>query len=158
MKFAAKTEETLTRESLLPVGEYDFEVIGAEDKKSKNGNDMIELNLKVFRPDSGFVYVRDYLMEKMPFKLIHFCKTVGIMANYEAGDFSASDCVGQAGRVLLKIEEQEGYQPKNSVKDYAVKKDGAAEPPKAKTTAASGGTAPTDDGIPFHPDHALHSL
>lgn len=126
MKFNPKSEEQLVRESLLEAGTYDFEVIEAKDATSKNGNEMISLNMKVFRHDDGFIHVRDYLLESMAFKLIHFCATTGLTAKYEAGTLVAEDCQGVAGKVILKVEEQVGYPPKNVVKDYAKPKTAAA--------------------------------
>lgn len=146
MKFTAKTEDQIARESLLDAGEYDFEVANAEDKVSKAGNDMIELTLKVFRPDGGFIPSRDYLMEKMAFKLIHFCKSVGLMPSYDAGTLTAQECVGRAGRLKLVVEEQPGYQPRNAVKDYIAVKDGEAAKTTIKKPAPA---AAADDGVPF---------
>lgn len=117
MRFTPKTNEELQREALLEPGYYDFEVVSAEDAVSKSGSEMIALKLRIFS-DRGERSVRDWLLPNMSYKLRHFAETTGLLPAYEAGTFNAEDCKGRTGRVLLKIETQEGYQPKNSVRDY----------------------------------------
>lgn len=127
MKFTPKSQDTITREErerkakrLLPPGDYDFEVIQAEDKVSNAGNDMIKLTLRVFAPDGTTVLVDDYLMEKMAYKLRHFADGTGLTARYDSGEMVAFDCVGASGKVTLKHETSEKYDPKCVVKDYVV--------------------------------------
>lgn len=112
-----KREEAL----LLQKGDYDFEVTEAIEKTSKSGNPMIQVRLKVFHEDS-FRFVTDYLMEKMAFKLRHFAESVGLLEEYNAGQFDASNLVGASGVVKLEIEPAKGaFAAKNSVKDYAIR-------------------------------------
>lgn len=151
MKFVPKSEDDLKRESLLDPGTYDFEVVSAEDAVSKSGNEMIAIKLRIFS-DRGERSVRDWLMPSMGFKLRHFTETTGMVAAYDAGTFNAEDCKGRTGRVLLKVETQEGYSPKNSVRDYEKAKE-AREPamtpePKAVLPRPAVGGAPVDE-IPF---------
>lgn len=151
MQFTPKTEEELKRESLLPPGLYDFDVMEAEEKVSKQGNDMIALKLKVFS-DTGERHVRDWLMPSMGFKLRHFAETTGLVGAYEAGTLKAEDCKGRSGKVFLVIKDSEQYGPQNSVKDYEKAKKGLepalTEPPKA-TAPSPAAIAAANDGIPF---------
>ena len=102
---------------LLPAGEYPFEVLEAEDAVSQKGNEMIKLKINAFGPKYG-KHVYDYLLEKMAFKLRHFCETVGIADQYARGKIDTTGLLGRSGRVILAIEEREGYEPRNVVKDY----------------------------------------
>jgi hypothetical protein len=133
MRFTPKTPEELEFENLLPKGEYDFEVVKAEDAVSKkSGKEMIKVNLKVFHGE-GFQFVTDYLMEAMAFKLRHFFETVGMINAYEAGAIEAADLVGCAGKVKIDIEPASGdYAAKNVVKDYGSKAAKKAEKDAAK--------------------------
>lgn len=132
MNFQPKTEEELQAEAVMPGGEYDFEVIEAADTISKrSGNDMITAKLKVFAPDGSFRTVTDYLMEKMAWKLRHFCEATGLMDKYDAGTLAARNCEGRAGRVILQVDPErksedgtKTYSPKNSVKDYVASAGG----------------------------------
>lgn len=149
MKFPPKTDEQIARENCLPIGDYDFEVVTAEDKISQKGNPMIALQLRVFDSGGRPFTVRAYLMEAMAFQMRHFCYAVGLGEKYEAGELLAADCVGRAGRLTLKIEEQAGYMPKNAVKDYIVLEAGAVAPAPNAAPRQPMTTAPGNDEPPF---------
>ena len=149
MKFQPKTEEQLQRESLLEPGIYDFEVQSAEDTTSSAGNDMIATTLKVFRPDGGHILVNDWLLEKMAFKLIHFCRTTGLDAIYDSGDLAAQHCLGRSGKVLLIIKQDPGYAPKNAVKDYHAPKEAPKGMGKDAPVAVRQAAVMKDDEPPF---------
>ncbi len=145
MKFEPKSEKQIIEENLTPEGEYDFEVVHAEEKQSSKGNEMIELSLKVFVGEKTRL-ISDYLLEAMAFKLIHFCEATGLSDRYEAGILSAFDCIGSTGKLELVIQPGKGtYGPKNSVKDYIP--DG--EPRKRELPEAMKGPKFEDDSIPF---------
>lgn len=125
---------------LLPEGVYDFQVKSAEDCVSKKGNPMIKLGLTIWDKEGRERQVTDYLMAAMMFKLKHFCDAVGLEEKYKAGSFAALDCLNKSGKCKLKIEESDGYQPKNSVKDYLKSQEAV----KAKNEAEF-----LDDPLPF---------
>jgi hypothetical protein len=147
MRFTPKTEDQIQAESLFPDGEYDFQCIDAVDKVSQSGNEMIAVKLQVYSDDGRQTFVNDYLMEKMLYKLLRFCQWGNLAAKYEAGELTADDCIGVSGRVLLKKEEQEGYKPKNAVKNYA--KRGEGDEAKAKPARKSHEVVGPQDDIPF---------
>jgi hypothetical protein len=146
VKLTPKTEEQIKLERLLPIGDYPFQVVSAEDKISKKGKEMIALELSVFAPDGTSRKVRDWLLDAMAFKMRHYCYAVGLGPAYESGDLTAEMCVGRSGTVTLKIEEQEGYEPKNAVKDYVPaegeQKAAARQVVKAPVNAASDANEP----------------
>lgn len=149
MQFKSKTDDEIQRESLIPAGVYDFQVISAQDKKSKtSGADMIALELSIYVGDKERV-CKDWLMESMAFKLRHFCYAVGLGSKYEDGSLTAADCNGRAGKVRLVVKESEQYGPQNNVKDYVVPDADAKEPAMTPATATKAAAAPVDDGIPF---------
>lgn len=120
LNFTPRTEEELKKTLLLPEGEYDFEVTGAEDTVSKQGNAMIKLTLKVFAPDGNTTPVYDYLLEALEYKVKHFCDSVGLINEYQAGTLDADMCSNRMGRCFLKIDKDKTgkYDDKNMVKDY----------------------------------------
>lgn len=124
MQFQPKTEEEIASEFVFPEGDYDFEVIASRDEISKAGNDMIALEIRCFNGDDQ-TNVRDWLLEKMAFKLRHFCATAGLMDEYESGILEAMHCLGRSGRVTLKVEKNPDYPDKNVVKDYVKPEDAA---------------------------------
>ncbi len=159
MQFTPKSEAQIIQESLLPDGVYPFTVQVAQEKTSKlkedgsGGNPMIEVQLEVFDADGRGHKMKDYLMEKLHYKLLHFMQAVGLSAEYETGNVPADIIQGRSGMVQIRTEPASGqYMPKNSVKDY-VKPDANAVPtaqpsPRATKPADAGGASP-DDSPPF---------
>lgn len=147
MQFTPKTEEEIIKGTLLPEGFYPFEVMDAEDKTSKSGNEMIVLKLKVFGQDGSQRHVYDYLLESMALKLIHGAQTMGLEEKYNSGQLLAIDFLGRTGTVHLIIDDKQStYDPKNSVKDY--KKD-AGEVAGKQAESSQPAAQMEDDEIPF---------
>ena len=147
MKFQPKTDKEIAEMNLWPEAQYSFEVLEAVDKASKAGNDMIELKLKVYNDDGGFIFVKDYLLESLAYKLKHAATVCGLSDQYAAGTLAGGDFVGKAGTIKLKIQKSKdaAYADKNVVGDYVVKKDGETSPPVGHPA----GDALPDDSIPF---------
>lgn len=150
MKFTPKTEEEIQKESSKfgpwPNGVYDFEVFEAEDKTSKNGNDMLVLTLHIFNPDGHRRTVYDYLLENIPHKLKHAAEACGLHRQYTSGSLDKDDFYGKTGRLKLGIQpERDGYPAKNVVRDYLPAKpvNGAA------VSAPVSRKVDLDDEIPF---------
>jgi hypothetical protein len=145
MQFQSKTEQQIQEENLIPVGDYDFTVQKAEEKKSKAGNDMIVIDMDIYVGDKARPF-KDYLMESMAYKLRHFCYAVGLGAKYDAGTLTAQDCIGKSGKVKMAQKQNGDYGLQNNVKDYIV---GEAKSEPAHTPAPSRPTrpapAPEDD-------------
>lgn len=121
MKFQPRSSHEIDTANLYQPGEYDFEVMSADNKTSKNGNEMIALKVKVFGTDGGQRHVYDHLMslEKVAYKLRHFCEATGLIAKYEAGSLEAADCELKTGRLVLAIDSKnKDYPPKNVIRDY----------------------------------------
>jgi len=150
MQFTPKTQKQLDEERLLPEAEYPFEISGAEEKTSKKGNEMIELTVRVFKPDGTFELVTDYIMEAMPYKLLHCCETTGLKDKYNSGDLTADEFICKSGHLKLIIQPEGDWPAKNSVKDYISSKDASGrDPNKPVPVKAKPAAADLDDDIPF---------
>ena len=160
MNFAPKTEKQLAEERLIPAGNYPFEVIASEAKQSKAGNDMIELSLRVFMPDGSSRQLLDWLMEKMAYKLFHFCAYTGLAQKYEAGTLTAEDCNGRSGFVKIGIQADKSgqYPDRNNVADYVRSLDGKmtsggiaslGRPQPTEAQLANQDNAPATEDVPF---------
>lgn len=150
MRVTPKSDEEIEKEQekFRPLkGVFDFEVIEASEGISKAGNDMIKLTLGVWRPDGSQLFVYDYLLDAMAFKVKHFCEAVGLTDRYEAGDLVAFDCKGKGGRVELKIEKDDKGNDKSVVKDY-VKREISANGKQPPAGLLDEGK-PLNDEIPF---------
>lgn len=145
MQFNPEEEQDIRKAMLLEPGEYDFQVQEAEDKTSKQGNEMIALNLKVYGPDGGTQFIRDWIvytdsaMNRL--KLRRFCEAADMLEAYRSGHIDAIDCVGRSGRVKIAIRTDDQYGPQNCVRDYVVPSADEApqrpEPPRGVPAAQS---------------------
>ena len=157
MKFTPKNEEELAMDGLLPEGVYDFEVLEAQNKISKKGNEMIELKLKVYDENGGFRFITDYLLESFLPKLLSFAKATGTRAAYDSGEYTSYNCLNTAGKVQLKIVPTGEYPAKNEVKMYGEPKAKTGGDGRATTEAAPATFKPSApaqdleemDDIPF---------
>ncbi len=157
MQFNSRSREELARESLTPPGEYDFEIISAEETTSKKGNEMIKLKLRVF-VENGEIHVYDYLVAGMEYKLANFCDAIGRSDDYDDGEINADNLVGCAGKLKLVIEEAEKdkdtgevkWPAKNVVKTYIAGKKGQEKMAERRVKTAPTAAVKTDDEeIPF---------
>jgi hypothetical protein len=152
MRFQPKQEHELR--DVLPKGIYTAEVFDAQDTKSKAGNDMIKLNLRVYHND-GKVLLNDYLIEDLAYKIRHFCVAAGILDVYERGELSAADCKNHTIQVRLTVKKSEEYGDQNNIADYVVPKDGnsakdeSLKGPSAAQQQASRDAAAENDDLPF---------
>lgn len=134
-----------------PRGLYDFEVLTAIDKVSGAGNDMVELELRVYNTEGKERTVKDWLVssEGMAYKLRHFASATGMLPQYERGELKSSEMPGKTGRCQLGIEAgkqvpgtNDKYPDKNKVQDYAPTVAGGKTPLIASV-------ADMDDEVPF---------
>lgn len=122
MNFKPYTEQEIADRKLWPKGDCAFEITDASETVSQQGgNSMIELKVKISRPDRLPKTITDYLLEKTPEKFRHCCEACGLLAKYESGVVSDDDFVGKRGRLRLAIEKAKknsGYPDRNVIADY----------------------------------------
>jgi hypothetical protein len=92
-------------------GEYEIEVINAEEKLSKAGNDMIVLKCKVIKDgEQAGSTLTEHLVftPKAFFKVDQVRAAIGeTVIPDEEIDIEAEDFIGKRGRVVLKIREDD---------------------------------------------------
>jgi hypothetical protein len=129
MNFTPKTEQQILDSKLWPKAVYPFEILEGEDKVSQGGNNpMIELKVKISRPDGSARTITDYLvgLEKTAEKLRHCCAACGLLDKYDSGSVTGSDLRGKRGKLRLGVEKKKGYTDRNVIADYVC--EGAASP------------------------------
>jgi hypothetical protein len=129
------TEEQIDRLGLLPKGEYEFRVIESEDTISqKSGKPQIKAKLRVKDSDGNPRTITAYLGTNGQFmlrQLRHFCRSTGLMKEYEARKICADTIFGSEGIVSLDIGEggisENGilYPDKNIIVDFIGDKEPA---------------------------------
>jgi len=143
---AADTQANAFR--LWKRGLYDFEVVEAEDRTSKAGNDMVELQVRIYNQEGRSRVIFDYLVatEATGYKIRHFASATGMLAQYEKGELDAKQMLGKTGRCQLGIQkDKQGLYPdKNIINDYVPKVAGGESGVSSAPAADE-----MDDEIPF---------
>ena len=135
MEFKPRTEQEIQDSKLWKKGDYDFEIVDAEEKQSKAGKTMIELRLRITDGKNART-ISDYLLDETAGKLRHAASACGLLAKYDSGALADSDFKGKRGKLLLGVEKdrKKVYPDKNVVLDYV-----CAESLKNGSAAAGGG-------------------
>lgn len=161
MRFTPSTDAEIAANSssfaVWPAGEYDFEVKDAAEKESKNGNEMIELQVTIFDTEGNRSMVFDYLVHtpKAAYKVKHFADATGMEDRYARGEMQAHDCVFKKGRckVIVKKGERKDdgsfYPDRNSISDYVATATAATAPVTRQRAPVGAGGGDFDDEIPF---------
>jgi hypothetical protein len=134
MNFTPKTEEELKAALLLPKGNYQYQVIKAEDKVSKAGNEYTAATLKVWDREGGeHLIFTNFALIKL---IKHFCDVNNMQEQYKLGVIDPHMLVNKCGgMVFLDIEPEKpndlgGFYPaKNVVKDYVGEPHGSMTMP-----------------------------
>jgi len=143
-----------------PHGQYKYFIKSAIEKKSSNGNDMIEFELEIYNGTAK----RDkktwlVFTASMQWQVRRFYESINRVADYDSGMIDASKLIGAQGVLLLKIgsyEKDGETKPTNEVETWIKPSDVIAqgaptqEPPKAVAQPANAPTQPEEeDDIPF---------
>lgn len=122
MDFKPCTEQEIAGRKLWAKGIYPFEIVDAIEKVSQSGgNPMIELVVKISRPDGESRVLADYLVAKRMEKLRNAAAATGLLDRYDAGSLPAADLRGKRGLLRLAVENgKNGYPDRNVVADYLV--------------------------------------
>ena len=124
----------------IPVeeGDYEFSVVNANEATSKNGNDMIELELQceVGRDKPITVFDRLVNTPGSLWVVKDFCNAVAPRLNFDAGELEAANCIGLTGKahLLLGAENNKGRRYME-VACYVQRSDGSHEPSTASVSA-----------------------
>ena len=124
--------------SILPIGEYDFEVADLEKTYSKAGNKMAKITMDIIYDGHKYkVFDNIVLMSNMKWKIAQFFECLGLKKKgTELKSMPWNQVVEKTGRVRIKHED---YNGKTSAKvdTYIV------------TAASRASSAPEDGSLPF---------
>jgi hypothetical protein len=108
-----------SREGVAPEGDYSFVVNDANEKESRAGTPMIELQLLInYNGKQLRVYDHLPFTEKAFWKIDQFRESTGEqLVNNQKVNIEAEDCVGRKGRCHLIVDSFEGKN-RNKVDGY----------------------------------------
>lgn len=131
--FTPLTDEQIDTMSLLPDGNYNFEIIKSTHKTSKSGNPMAEIQHKIWDKEGKTHIIFDFLVFSTVTlnikKVKHFCEAVGLLEEYKTGSLR-ENLDGLSGKLTIGIQAEQpkpsgGFYPKkNYVVDYVIEKNG----------------------------------
>lgn len=151
MRFQPKSDAELRQErGLIEPGLCQFEIVSAEETKSKAGNDMLKLILKVWDKNGREGTIFEYLTADFQWKLKSLCVAIGKASLYESGSITPDDLVGHSGQAEIYIAKDKtgkyGDAPK--VKHFHTEQPIKADDPTKK--GGSPNEPPNfDEDIPF---------
>ena len=125
---------------IIPAGEYDAEVLSAEEKITKTSNKpMLKLVFKIFSGSSEAM-LNDYIVvPETVWKLKRLCEAAGV-EGFDSGEVNTAKLVGKGVRLKIKVKPAtEKYPESNSVAGYA----------KIGGETASDDLAIPEENIPF---------
>ena len=100
-----KASAPIARPDHVPAGDYTVEVLNAEESVSKNGNDMIELKLRV-HPEGSVLFDSLVFTPKAFWKIDAFRAATGerVVPDEEV-TLEPDNLIGRTGRARLIVEE-----------------------------------------------------
>jgi hypothetical protein len=103
-----KASEPTSRPDYVEAGDYTVEVLNAEESVSKQGNELIELKLKV-EPSGAILYDNLVFTPNAFWKIDAFRAATGeSVTPDEEIEILADELIGRTGRARLSVEEYNG--------------------------------------------------
>lgn len=123
---------------VIPEGDYDAVLEGAEHQHSKAGKPMVRMTVRVYAEGSEIVLF-DYLVSSQAttWKIAAFASAVGQGDAFKAGTFDPISLIGTNLRVKVGIRNSPEYGEQNQIVGYSL----AAPSRKAPQPAAPSRTA-----------------
>lgn len=120
-------------------------IINAIDTKSKQGNEMIEADFKIYDPAGLQPIIKHYFVDKAPGMFKKLCTVLDL--NFESGNIPAESLVGKSLRVLVKIQTDKTgqYSDKNVL--YVFAKSDSPQAPRQ--TESTGIVQDSGEPLPF---------
>jgi hypothetical protein len=139
-----KSSEPTSRPEFVPAGNYAVEILNAEETISKQGNDMIELKLRI-EPSGALCFDNLVFTPSAFWKIDAFRASTGeVVLPEENVNIDCDALIGRIGQVRLVVEEYNGRR-RNKVTGWIVPPQAASGQKPGASTMEGG----EDDNIPF---------
>lgn len=115
----------MRHDALIKEGRYKYRVLDAREKRSQNGNDMLNLKLGLTIGERQLIFWDSLiLIPKMFWKVEHFCQSCGMPEKIDEGRLMAQDCLGKEGYIdIIQKANTETGEIENKAKDYVKPED-----------------------------------
>lgn len=125
IEFKTRSKEELSDMALVKKGNYKFKIQDVKCRRSAAGNDYLNVHFIIWDHNSSCEKgIFDKLMlidsPRHLAKLMNFCKSIGIVNEYDSGKFNFQAWNGKTGILKLDIDpgNAEYPTPKNVVTDF----------------------------------------
>jgi hypothetical protein len=136
-----RSSEPTARPDYVDPGEYEIEVINAEETNSQKGSEMIELKLRV-HPSGAVLFDHLVFSENCFWKIDAFRAATGeTVAPEQEVEIRADDLIGRTGRAKLLVEEFNGRK-RNKVANWLLPKPANAPLANANPGGTGNGNNP----------------
>lgn len=133
LTFTPKTEEEILYERLMPEGEYYFEIIECEERKTPK-TEFFRVKLTLTSAFNNRTYVRHdniTLHPSFAWKLRNACEAMGLLEKYGIGKLSSDDFMHRNGSLIIAHRKNKDTgMLEDYVKDYGIKSYGKTLPAK----------------------------
>lgn len=120
-----KSSEPTSRPDFVPAGDYTVEILNAEESVSKQGNDLIELKLRI-EPSGAICFDNLVFTQNAFWKIDAFRAATGeTVIPDEEVNIECDELIGRTGRARLVVEEYNGRK-RNKVAAWLVSSTPAA--------------------------------
>lgn len=126
-----KSSEPTSRPDFVSAGDYTVEILNAEESISKQGNDLIELKLKI-EPSGAICFDNLVFTPNAFWKIDAFRAATGekVVPDEEV-NIECDDLIGRTGRARLIVEEYNGRK-RNKITAWLVSQPAAQRSERAK--------------------------
>tara|TARA_R100001443_G_scaffold5858_5_gene14678 strand:+ start:6965 stop:7393 length:429 start_codon:yes stop_codon:yes gene_type:complete len=129
---------------LVPEGEYDFEIVHAEDSVSNFGLQQMFFKFRVFLADGNTALIHQYIDENHLYQLKHLCNSIGCIEFWNDGDCDPGDMFNKSGRGFLGTYDKKDGTKRNTFKRFLEPEEASKKKLEDDIKKVEG-----DDDIPF---------
>ena len=142
--------DSIKKDWLIAEGDYDFEVIEAEDQKDQwEGNPQIFIKFRVFLDDGNSVQISQFIRQAAAFLVDQLARAVGLDAEANAGEVLAEDLLNRSGRGHIHKREKKSGDKRNEFNRFHPPKEESPKEELKKKVVNDVYKEDEEDDIPF---------
>lgn len=119
MRFQVLNNDLLNQQRCeLKPGRADFQIVAATECLSKNGNNMLKLQVRVWDCEGEEGTIFDYITSNAQWKIKQLLEAVGQGEQYETGEINSHSLENKSGKCVLLINKDPKYGNQPKIKFY----------------------------------------
>ena len=111
--------DSIKKDWLIPEGDYEFEIIEAEDQNDQwEGKPQMFIKCRVFLDDGNTVQISQFIRQARAFLVDQLARSVGLIAEADAGEVDAEDLLNKTGRGYIHKYKKQSGQERNEFNKF----------------------------------------